>query len=137
MLDRLMISIYFVFKIPISTRLLGTHALGVVVDFDALTVEDIWKDSISPGVRLNVPFSIGNQHGILQVDIAVGDPLCRPPITKIFNAEVLEPFPIRTVVLEIAVAWKFHGLFEHLNGPWQSKTLWDVTRWIKNYFAKR
>ncbi|WNO10870.1 nucleotidyl transferase AbiEii/AbiGii toxin family protein [Teredinibacter sp. KSP-S5-2] len=99
---------------------------GLTLDINKIDTQNIWEDSISPGIRLIVPFSIKEEINELQVDIAVGDPLSQPPIEIKFDTQFFDFFPIQTVTLEIATAWKLHGLFEHLNGPWQSKTLWDL-----------
>ncbi|AZZ93231.1 hypothetical protein EUZ85_21900 [Hahella sp. KA22] len=95
---------------------------------ETLQIHPIWQDSISPGVRYSVNYVIAGSEGILQVDIAVGDPLVVPPriiaIPSVLQEGVTNAVP--TVAVEIAAAWKLHGLFEHMNGGWMSKTLWDL-----------
>ncbi|MDA9003883.1 RNA ligase family protein [bacterium] len=106
--------------------LLEAEPLGLIVHPSLIRVQELWKESIAPGIRMDIPFIINHESSELQIDIAVGDPLCRLPIEKQFEATFYPHFLIRTVILEIAVAWKFHGLFEQVHGPWQSKTLWDL-----------
>lgn len=91
--------------------------------FDAsqITYEEIWQDSLSPGMRFQLPYQVNQQNAVLQLDLACGDPLVSEPIEQTINGVTFQ-----TVSLETLAAWKLHGLFEHLNGPWQSKTLWDL-----------
>ena len=100
----------------------------VIFDTENITQKDIWADSLSPGIRLFIPYRIGKHESELQIDIAAGDPLVVEPITTIIPLEYSEikEITVKTVVVEIAAAWKLHGLFENINGPWQSKTLWDL-----------
>ncbi|MCO7223187.1 nucleotidyl transferase AbiEii/AbiGii toxin family protein [Pleionea sp. CnH1-48] len=111
-----------------------------VIQFMAeqISVEPIWVDSPAPGVRYLLPYALQRagkpepalslQTHCLQVDIATGDPLLCPAVDFFTRVEVPEACTIRlkTVVPEIAAAWKLHGLFEHLHGGWQPKTLWDL-----------
>ncbi|ABC31049.1 conserved hypothetical protein [Hahella chejuensis KCTC 2396] len=95
---------------------------------DSLEVLPIWQDSISPGVRYSVNYAIAGIEGTLQLDIAVGDPLVAPPriVTVPSALQDGATITVPTVAVEIAAAWKLHGLFEHINGGWMSKTLWDL-----------
>lgn len=98
----------------------------VVFNLDSLSFEEIWKLSLSPGVRAEVTFIYGGNTESLQIDIAANDPLVEAPIPFIVDLNNGGAVELKTVTLETAVAWKFHGLFEHLNGAWMSKTLWDL-----------
>ncbi len=112
-----------------------SYSNGVAAfDIEAMIQKEIWVDSLSPGVRLLIPYSIENQMSELQIDIAVGDPLVIEPVSKEISLEYadMKNIKVKTVVVEIAAAWKLHGLFEHINGPWQSKTLWDLYILCKN-----
>lgn len=86
-----------------------------------LNYQAIWEESISPGMRFDIPFELDEQSYTLQVDIACNDPLSSYPIEQ-----CIDHITVQTVDLETLAAWKLHGLFEHLNGPWTSKTLWDL-----------
>ena len=98
----------------------------VIFDIDKLSYKEIWQNSISPGVRVFVPFSAkdGTENN-LQIDIAANDPLIVPPI-EFDVPDSKFPLIVKTVPIEVSIAWKLHGLFEHLNGAWMSKTLWDL-----------
>lgn len=91
------------------------------VDLEQVEAQAIWEDSISQGMRYKLPITYQNQTLELQIDIACNDPLASPPVELTHNG-----FKVKTVTLETLAAWKLHGLFEHLNGPWTSKTLWDL-----------
>ena len=97
----------------------------VSFDENTLVYEPIWEGTISPGVRFTVDYQLANQQSNLQIDIGCNDPLVIPPIEQTITS-TNHAFNLRIVPLEILAAWKLHGLFEHLNGPWQSKTLWDL-----------
>ncbi|HEY9839127.1 MAG TPA: nucleotidyl transferase AbiEii/AbiGii toxin family protein [Candidatus Obscuribacterales bacterium] len=90
----------------------------------------IWAESAWPGMR----FLLQSDAGSLQVDISQGDPLAAPPV----RAEIpswLRPgecFSVWTIEAEIALAWKLHGLFEHLSGNWRPKDLRDVWLILKS-----
>jgi len=84
---------------------------------DKVEVTPIWEESISPGLRFQLLF---DGKFPLQIDVSTGDPLFADP--EIFHA----PFLIKHARVEIMAAWKLHALFEHINGPWQSKTLLDL-----------
>lgn len=107
---------------------------AVHFDVDSMAQKEIWVESISPGIRLLIPFHVGNYQSELQIDIAAGDPLVVAPVLLNIPLEYSEAksIDVETVVVEIAAAWKLHGLFEHINGPWQSKTLWDLYILCKN-----
>ncbi|MBU6954994.1 nucleotidyl transferase AbiEii/AbiGii toxin family protein [Hahella sp. HN01] len=101
---------------------------------DAMQVNPIWQDSISPGIRFTCGYVVYDVEGLLQVDIAVGDPLTIPP-RMVELPSVLEDgamIAVPAVAVEIAAAWKLHGLFEHMNGGWMSKTLWDLYLFCKH-----
>jgi hypothetical protein len=95
--------------------------------FDTPAMEEsvIWGESLTPGYRLVCPYRGEDDEDKLQIDMSMGDPLIVPPLSIVlpFGSQ---PITVKTVALEIAAAWKLHGLFENINGPWQSKTLWDL-----------
>ena len=93
---------------------------------ETLSFEEIWKQSLSPGVRAEVEFVYCDTTSTLQIDIAANDPMVEPP--SLFNVDIgnAQRIELKTASLETSIAWKFHGLFEHLNGAWMSKTLWDL-----------
>ncbi|WLQ17197.1 nucleotidyl transferase AbiEii/AbiGii toxin family protein [Hahella aquimaris] len=101
---------------------------------DTLLAHPIWQDSISPGIRFTCEYAVYGVEGALQVDIAVGDPLTIPPriveIPSVLNRGAMIAVP--AVAVEIAAAWKLHGLFEHMHGGWMSKTLWDLYLFCKH-----
>ena len=99
---------------------------GVLFKLETLSTEEIWKLSLSPGVRATVSFVCDGYLSELQIDIAANDPLVEKPIPFAISLPSGESTTVKTVGLETSVAWKFHGLFEHLNGSWMSKTLWDL-----------
>lgn len=99
---------------------------GVTFKAETLCFEEIWKQSLSPGVRAEVDFICGDNISTLQIDIAANDPLIEPPALFSIDLGNSDNIRLKTVSLETAIAWKFHGLFEHLNGAWMSKTLWDL-----------
>ena len=93
-----------------------------------ISFEKIWEGSISEGMRFNLGFIYQNEEHRLQIDIACNDPLVSEPQEQkisISRDQTKQVF-LRMVCVETLAAWKLHGLFEHLNGPWQSKTLWDL-----------
>jgi len=93
-----------------------------------ISFEKIWENSISEGMRFNLGFIYQNEEHSLQIDIACNDPLvAEPQEQKIsISRDKTKLVSLRMVCVETLAAWKLHGLFEHLNGPWQSKTLWDL-----------
>ena len=94
------------------------------IQFDAnrLSHHEIWKDSPAPGLRFELPYSFNTtENHLLQLDIACNDPMIGAP-----DKQMIDGVMVYGVPLETMTAWKLHGLFEHLNGPWQSKTLWDL-----------
>ena len=80
----------------------------------------IWENSPSPGLRFLLPYTHPNGSTKLQLDVASGDPVLG--VVQVTN----EKLRYSTVGVETLAAWKLHGLFEHLHGPWQAKTLWDL-----------
>ncbi|MGH1543310.1 MAG: RNA ligase family protein [Arenicella sp.] len=98
----------------------------LVFDAETIQFDEIWKLSLSPGIRATISFVYLGKKGTLQIDIAANDPLIIEPVACAVGGEFYSKVMIKTVALEIALAWKFHGLFEHLNGAWMSKTLWDL-----------
>jgi len=94
----------------------------------ALKARPIWAESISPGVRLELPYIAiaQDRRESVEVDISAADPIASPTIEVSVSATTGEPIPTRTVSLETMAAWKLHGLFEHIRGMWQAKTLWDL-----------
>ena len=104
------------------------------VHFNESTLQSkaIWENSPAPGIRFTVKYTLENELGELQIDTGVGDPLvCESRIIEIHGEFLKSSIKVRSVVPEIAVAWKIHGLFEHLTG-WMSKTLWDIYILIKS-----
>lgn len=91
------------------------------LEITSFSYEEIWKHSPAPGVR----FFLANG---LQIDIGTGDPLVVAPV----DLKISDNLTVKTVVPEIATAWKLHGLFEHIHGIWQSKTLWDLYLFLEN-----
>lgn len=104
-----------------------TTLMEAVVDADPafrdLTQTVIWAESPWPGLR----FSLETEAGPLQVDISHGDPLAAEPMAVILPSwqRSDDGFRVMTIRPEIALAWKLHGLFEHLSGNWRAKDLRD------------
>lgn len=98
------------------------------IRFDPAAIEarPIWAESISPGVRLEVPYIAEHLRGSVEIDISAADPIASPAIEMTVSATSGEPIRARTVTLETMAAWKLHGLFEHIRGMWLPKTLWDL-----------
>ncbi|MCK5726812.1 MAG: nucleotidyl transferase AbiEii/AbiGii toxin family protein [Thiotrichaceae bacterium] len=134
-LDLLYLKDYHAEDLIEQVRYLATHSETKDIHFqaDAIAYEKIWAETISPGIRFLLPYSVtkessdtkSSQSHTLQVDIACHDPLSCSPIEQVIEQP---PYSItlQTIPLETLTAWKLHGLFEHINGPWQSKTLWDL-----------
>jgi hypothetical protein len=99
-----------------------------LVTFQNISFKTIWENSISEGMRFYLGFLYQNEQYVLQIDIACNDPLiAEPQEQKIFILrDQTKQVSLRRVCVETLAAWKLHGLFEHLNGYWQSKTLWDL-----------
>ena len=99
--------------------------LGVSFKPETIESKPIWEDSPAPGMRFFIKYEYQGESGELQVDTGIGDPLIKDPITVDIQGELFSKLTVRTVIPEIAVVWKIHGLFEHLSG-WMPKTLWDI-----------
>ena len=116
-------------RLRLAVTELLRQADGAAVRFDTngLQVTPIWQDSIAPGLRVVARYRRPGAAGELQIDTAANDPLVAEPVTVSVPAVSLgDALEVRTAAVEIAAAWKLHGLFEHLDGAWQSKTLWDA-----------
>lgn len=72
------------------------------------------------------PFLYGDTTQTLQIDIAANDPLADRPVDTRVLTQSGDRIRVNTISIETATAWKLHGLFEHLNGAWMTKTLWDL-----------
>ena len=118
-------------------------ALGQTID-DGVTFftkriesEIIFKESPSPGLRLNIPFRFDNKSisssSVLQIDVGFNDPLPEPqPIVGFQFATGLIEF--RSVTPELAFGWKLHGLVEWEGLVWRAKDLADL--WLlQNRFS--
>jgi|GEM_PF-51247 len=97
---------------------------GINFKLETLITEEIWQLSISPGLRASVEFLYGSKTSSLQIDVGANDPFIGHPVP--FALHNKSNITLNTVPLETSVAWKFHGLFENLNGSWTPKTLWDL-----------
>jgi hypothetical protein len=101
-----------------------------LVSFQAQTLvfKKIWEGSISEGMRFHLDFIYQNESHNLQIDIANNDPLISAPQEQKISISrtPTKQISVRMVDVEMLAAWKLHGLFENLNGSWQSKTLWDL-----------
>ena len=107
-----------------------TH--GIVWVKDSLTQTTIFEDSDVPGVRSVIAFTFDEERHSLQIDTAKQDPLTQSPVTVFIPSHLTGVLEIKTVPAETAAAWKLHGLFEHLDGRWLSKSLIDLYRFIKS-----
>lgn len=99
-----------------------THLLPVVQGHH-ISFTPIWQDSIAPGLRAEISTETDT---IIQIDVSAADPMVAPAINTTIALSTGGTLTVPTPSLETATAWKLHGLFEHLNGPWTSKTLWDL-----------
>lgn len=94
--------------------------------FTGLSQEIIWANSPWPGLRLQFYSS----EDSLQIDIAHGDPLAAEPVWQtmpsLTDLTDAGDYQVLSVRPEIALAWKLHGLFEHLSGNWRPKDLRDI-----------
>lgn len=93
----------------------------------------IWPNTAWPGLRIFLkPVDVASTD-YLQVDLSQGDPLNHSPIPLWLNRETQSgsQLLIYSVIPEIALAWKIHGLFEHISGNWRSKDLFDVWLLLK------
>ncbi|HUQ06655.1 MAG TPA: nucleotidyl transferase AbiEii/AbiGii toxin family protein [Kofleriaceae bacterium] len=85
--------------------------------------EVIWGETASPGLRVSLSGDVGavRDHR-LQVDLAVGDPMCVPPRRLAISGvgDVL------ACALETLFGWKLHGLAEFGRGKWRAKDLYDL-----------
>ena len=87
------------------------------------TCEVIWGESASPGLRVFLRGDVGDvRDHDLQADIAVGDPMCVPPL-PIMIAGVGE---VLACARETLFGWKLHGLAEFGRGKWRAKDLFDL-----------
>lgn len=91
-------------------------------------VEKIWEETESPGLRFKIPISVLDEKIQFQIDVAFNDPLVPQAVywnyTDIFDNQIR----VRSILPELACAWKIHGLFEFWDKGyrWQAKTLYDI-----------
>ncbi len=90
--------------------------------FSLVSAEVIWGESKSPGLRAHVRGDTGAALGRFQVDLAVGDPMCVPPVMLTIGGVG----DVRAVAPETLFAWKLHGLAEFGPGKWRAKDLFDL-----------
>ncbi|WP_144394589.1 RNA ligase family protein [Pleionea sediminis] len=111
----------------ITAALNNVKYKNITLDSEVLSIESIWQESVTPGLRFVLPV-----HGIervseLQIDVSAEEPVSMA-LNKgqLLDCESGKNITYLSIPLETSIAWKFHGLFEHVNGAWQSKTLWDL-----------
>jgi hypothetical protein len=90
--------------------------------FTLASAEVIWGERRSPGLRAHVRGGAGAARGRFQVYLAVGDPMCVPPVTL----AIAGVGDVRAVAPETLFAWKLHGLAEFGPGKWRAKDLFDL-----------
>jgi T4 RnlA family RNA ligase len=100
---------------------------GVAFDLARLEAAATWEETDAPGVRLQVEATVdGEGPVLLQIDVGFGDPMDPGPAEYDFPFSQGAPASVRAARPETALAWKVHGLFEHRDGRWRPKDLWDV-----------
>lgn len=94
---------------------------------DQMTEEIIFEETLSPGLRFQIPFESDNlrTQPLLQIDFGFNDPLPEPQPTFEFqtaagNVSLTGSSP------ELAFAWKLHGLVERDGLGWRAKDLADL-----------
>ncbi|MCB9763697.1 MAG: nucleotidyl transferase AbiEii/AbiGii toxin family protein [Alphaproteobacteria bacterium] len=102
-----------------------------VFEVDTLETAATWENTSSPGVRASITARIDGAPRAVQIDVGFGDPMDPPPDWIALPAAG-GPIRVLAVRPEIMLAWKLHGLFEHPDGRWRPKDLWDLRLLIRH-----
>lgn len=91
-------------------------------------VTKIWEETDLPALRFEIPVEVCTHTFQLQLDMAFNDPIVPPAVFREYTDLCGHKIWIRTILPELACAWKIHGLFEYWNkgNRWQAKTLYDI-----------
>lgn len=107
--------------------------LAIDLEDDLILGEDykvyqIWEETENPGLRFEISAQFQESQMEFQIDVAFNDPLIPRAIEWDYPTLLGTKIRVKTILPELACAWKIHGLFEFWDKGfrWQVKTLYDV-----------
>lgn len=102
---------------------------NIIFNIKELEVKKTWEHTEFPGARIILPYSFLGINDEIQIDFGFDDTIFPAPIIMNYKNITREQyFQVPTVPVEVALAWKVHGLFEFWDqgGNWTPKTLYDI-----------